>query len=207
MHEAPQLSFDPPDARRPSNLSVELRGVLEAASRFVSTNEPIPESVLGLRARAALIARKFELNEAMRPGDKSEISQSLLTFVDMRGGFKPGSAAEAAYFNKLRAADLSEVPLWALVETVKAFRRAEIGAGLLRPTAGQLRKHSFERAAALFVELRDIERVLAAPVISTPTEDGLARRKVLARRLHELGSTLGIADSDDRKKARKKGGK
>ena len=188
MPEAPRSLFDTPNAVRPSKLSGELRGVLEASLRFVSRDEPIPVSVLGLKARAALIARKVELREAMGPSDKAEIGRTLLTFIDMRGGFKPGSAAEAAFFNQLRAADLAEVPLWALVETVRAFRRGEIGAGLIRPTAGQLRKQAEERAAALFVELRDVERVLAAPVALEPTEDDLARKRELARRMRELGS-------------------
>ena len=162
--------FDRPAIARPVNLGVELRGTLEAAREFVSRGEPIPESVLCLKERAALIARKVELREAMRPGAASEISRVLTTFVDMRGGYKPGSEEQAKSFNKLRADDLADIPVWALIEAGRAFRRGEIGAGVLRPTEGQLRKHAEDRAAALFVELRDIERVLAAPTVPAPTD-------------------------------------
>ena len=182
--------FDSPDAPRPHRLGAELRGALEAAARFVDRDEPIPESVLEPRMRRLLVVRQSELLEAMRPGDRSEIGRALATFVDMRGGFKPGSAAEAAFFNKLRAADLSEVPLWAVVEVIRAFRKGEIGAGVIRPTAGQLRKQAEERAAPFFAELRDVERVLAAPVSNAPTEQDLERRKELAKRMRELGERL-----------------
>jgi hypothetical protein len=190
--------FEPPAAARPTKLSVELRGVLDAALRFVSTDQPIPESVLGRKARAGLEARKLELRETMRPCEPAQIGQTLMTFVDMRGGFKPGSAAEANSFNRHRAADLCEIPLWALVETVRAYRRGEIGAGVTRPTAGQLRKHAEERAAALFVEMRDIERVLAAKVVSEPTEEDMARRAEIGRRLRELGAQLASTGSNGR---------
>ena len=182
--------FDPPDVARPPRLSAELRGVLAAALPFVSRNEPIPHSVFDLRARAGLIARRVELREGMKPGDAAKIGQVLMTFVDMRGGFRPASAEQANYLDRLRAVDLSEVPFWALAEAARAYRRGEIGTGITRPTAGQLRKLAEDRAAPLFTEMRDIERVLESPTAPEPTEEDRARKKALAHRMRELAATL-----------------
>ena len=126
--------FEVQPALRPEPIDPAVWRALDAAARLLALAEPITAATIDPPMRSRIEFRRETLRDGMRSGSPSEIAEALTTFIDMRGGFRPESASQAAWFAKLRVADLDRVPLWALWEAVNAFRRGEIGAGVMRPT-------------------------------------------------------------------------
>jgi hypothetical protein len=182
------FQFDAPP--RPKPIDAELRGALVAAKHYLDLGESIPFNVLDRGLRDRLIAREAEIEAVMRPPTDDEISRLWLTFIDMRGGFKPSNAVEAHSIAKLRERDLSDVPLWAVAEAANAYRRGVIGAGSIKPPAGPIRKEAESRSSAFFAELALIRRVLTAHVAPAPTVESAARRRELAQKLREVAGSL-----------------
>jgi hypothetical protein len=87
---------------------------------------------------------------------------------------------------------LSDVPLWALLESTKAFRRGDVGDGKWRPRSGQVRKLAMQLARPFIDEMAEIDRVLAAPIVKVrpPIE-----RKAILDQLSALVSDLATKKS------------
>jgi len=178
--------FDTQRPPKPERIARSLELALGDSVRQIERREPLTMATLSPDMRSRLIDRRKALHDQMRTGSHAEIIAALETLVDMRGGYKPADREDALKVMKRRIADLGDVPIWAIWEAVDAFRLGKIGAGVLKPTTGQLRLKAKEAAESFFAELARIERVLKEPLVAEPTRADLARKKEMAERMRAM---------------------
>ncbi len=140
------------------------RTALNFALRALHLGEDLTDEVLIPAERSSIEARRRSLATDMRWGTRAEIADGLKTVKLVMGGTERLTPEHAAKKLDLEILDLADVPLWAFLEAVKAFRRGDVGDGKWRPRSGQLRKLAMQLAQPFIDEMAQIDRVLSAPI-------------------------------------------
>lgn len=143
-------------------MSHALQAILSSAKSAMDRGDLTTET-LSVGARLGLESRSRELASALEAASPDRIRTILFTLEDMVARNEP-DAAMARYSIERDISDLSDMPEWALRWAAAAFRRAEIGDGKFRPTAGELRAAAVRKVEAVRAEQYRLDAVLRAKV-------------------------------------------
>lgn len=169
--------------KRPRSMGANAHAALDAAISVLHLGEDLTDELLTPTARSDLEARRQSLAMDNRWGTRGEIAQELMAIRLVMGASDRLTAEQAARKLEQQIFDLSDVPIWALAETARAYRRGDIGDGKWGPRSGQLRKEAMKLAAPFLEEAAKINRVLLAPVVEARSP---AERKVTLQKLRAL---------------------
>jgi hypothetical protein len=170
--------------RCPGPAEATTQAALDAALRALHLGEDLTDEIIGPAQRSRLESRKRSLEADLRCATRKEIGDALMSIRLVMGAAADRLAPEqAARKLDIESLDLADVPLWALLESVKAYRRGETGDGKWRPKSGQLRKYAMQLARPFIEEAAKIDRVLSAPVAEVRPR---AERKAMLDKLNAL---------------------
>ena len=121
--------------------------------------------------RDVLDARRLELRALLRRGELRDVARAV---ADLLHAFPHAKvdAAEAKRTITAYGEALADLPVWALVETVSAFKRGEVERDnhTFAPSVAELRRETEKRLGPVYAEGRQIARILDAKVIEPATE-------------------------------------
>lgn len=148
--------------------------------------ESIPEGAL-----VKLLDRRHALEASLVPAPRNVIGKVLALLGNMPAKSVPNEEELAAFLTQ-DIEDLSDISSWALEDAARAYRRAEIGDGLWRPTAGQLRKEAREREVPARAELHRISKLLGAKALELPRPEYIPKSEVEAihARIRSIANNL-----------------
>lgn len=139
--------------------------------------------------RAFMQRRVREIDDAMSPADEpsalAEIAAVLRTMA-IRGG----DDGELEAVVRVYLTDLGDVPLFALTEACRAFRRGDVGNGTFAPTPAELRREALKRILPWTEERAKLGRVLAARVLEPPTSEDESRKAIALAHMAETARIL-----------------
>jgi ABC-type transporter Mla subunit MlaD len=179
-------------SREPARLDPATARALYSAACDASSGA-IREEKLPAPLRAVLERRRDDLILALRPASRDRIAAALAT-LDGMVARAVNDFAEDRYSVQVDIADLADVAEWALEAAAADFRRAKVGEGRFRPTAGELRREAMRHAQPFAEELGRIERVLRAPVEPAAKPIDPDRRRALAAEMRAAVAAASMPD-------------
>jgi hypothetical protein len=92
-----------------------------------------------------------------------------------------GSAGDQAAIQRIFAADLADLPLFAVEAACKDYRLGKAGDGHWMPTQAEIRRVAESYCSSAVEEAKDIRNILTADIIPETTIDENRRRMALER--------------------------
>ena len=139
------------------------------------------------------MARVEEISDAMEPiGERGAMRELAALFAVM--AIRNASEDEASALMAVYAADLGELPAFALAEACRAYRRGILGDGKWLPTPGEIYQAAVRAVEGPAKECRAILSILSAK-ISTPQISAERKREIieqtrLAARAADISPTM-----------------
>jgi hypothetical protein len=137
--------------------------------------------------RGEMVARVEEIGSAMQPiGERGAMREvvGLLSVMALRNA----SETEASALMAVYAADLAELPPFALAEACRAYRRGTLGDGKWAPTPGEIYQAALSFMAGPIKERNEIRSILLAKVEQPKISP--ERRAELAAEMRRVADSL-----------------
>jgi hypothetical protein len=130
--------------------------------------------------RQLLAVRQQELQFSLAPAGEDAIRPHIASvMVSLKHSSE--SAEDRAAIQRIFAADLADLPLFAIEHACKAFRQGKAGDGHWMPTQAEIRRVAEAQVHQFRQEQEAIKTVLAAIVVTTEDLDAQSRKRGLER--------------------------
>jgi hypothetical protein len=179
--------------------------MVAAIARMTNSLDPdgghrfaIPEAAAPTDEQRAFMANRVsEITQSLTRAETSALVAELTTLLRVMK-LKNGDEGEMSGMLRVYIADLEDLPLWAICEACKAFRRAQVGEGVFAPTPGELRKYAQGLTTAWIEERAKLQRILDARVLPRLTESGEKRHAEVLAHVRETVAILTRAAERER---------
>lgn len=126
--------------------------------------------------RAFMLRRADDIADALEPAPEALVLVELTALLRVMA-IKGGDESELEAVIRIYLDDMVGLPMFAVVNACRAFRRGDVGNGRFAPTPGELRVQAKTYIAPWVDERAKLLRVLDAKVLAAPTPESEARRE------------------------------